>query len=200
MFLYMVSIGQRPVTPAELSTKNDPALNDRPHYTEFMTDLQSISTPNDDPQLTESKKAALADAWMLRPEIQNKYGGLSNTAFVQALLDTAGVTIPNQQALVDDLNAGRRTRAQVLRAIAESPEVSARFYRPAFGTMGYFGYLHRDPEDCHNPNNWTGGDVNQCGYIFHNNRFNLPFDPAEIENIMVRGFIESPEYRQRFGP
>ncbi|MFL6231323.1 MAG: Calx-beta domain-containing protein, partial [Pyrinomonadaceae bacterium] len=36
MYLYMVSLGQRPVTPAELATKNDPARNDRPHYAEFM--------------------------------------------------------------------------------------------------------------------------------------------------------------------
>ncbi len=44
MYLYMVSIGQRPKTVAELPTKNDPALNDRPHYTEFFADLGSIST------------------------------------------------------------------------------------------------------------------------------------------------------------
>jgi hypothetical protein len=117
------------------------------------------------------------------------------------LLDTAGVTISDQSTLVQDLNNGTKTRAQVLRAIVESPQVNAKFYQQAFVTMEYFGYLRRDPEDCHNPQHWDKNDPNQCGYIFHNNRFNTPgANPDLIENIIVRGFIESPEYRQRFGP
>jgi hypothetical protein len=96
--------------------------------------------------------------------------------------------------LVNDLNSGARTRAQVLRAITESPEVNARFYKAAFVTMEYFAYLRRDPEDCHGR-----PDPAQCGYIFHNQRFQLAADPDFLENTIVRGFIESPEYRQRFG-
>jgi len=61
--------------------------------------------------------------------------------------------------------------------------------------MEYFGYLRRDPEDCH-----ASMDPSNCGYIFHNSRFNTPgANPDMIENIIVRGFIESPEYRGRFG-
>jgi hypothetical protein len=190
MFLYMVSIGQRPQTVAELS---DNTKVDRPHYAEFMTDLAAISTPNDDPALTEQKKNALADAWMLRSEIVAKYGALSNADFVQTLLNTGGVTNPNQAQLVADLNAGTKTRAQVLRIIAESTQVSDKYYKPAFVTMEYFGFLRRDPEDCHN-----SPDPSQCGYIFHNARFNLAIDPAVIENVIVRGFMESPEYLNRF--
>jgi len=193
MYLYMVSLGQRPVTPAELSNPNK---IDRPHYAEFMADLQSISTANDDPALDEPKKAALADAWMQRAEIQALYpAGLSNAQFVQKLLDTAGVTNSQQNQLVTDLNNNVKTRAQVLRIIAESPEVAAKFYKQAFVTMEYFGYLLRDPEDCHG-----SADPSQCGYIFHNNRFHLAADPDFLENTIVRGFIESPEYRRRFGP
>ena len=190
MYLYMVSIGQRPVTAAELT---DTSKVDRPHYAEFMSDLATISTPNDDPVLTETKKNALADAWMQRAEIQAKYNGLSNAAFVQTLLNTAGVTISNQAQLVADLDSSAKTRAQVLRIIAESTPVSDKFYKQAFVTMEYFGFLRRDPEDCHgNPN------PNQCGYIFHNNRFNSGFDPTVVEHVIVRGFMESPEYRNRF--
>src|SRR6267142_5269285 len=129
MYLYMVSIGQRPVTPAELPLKNDPTLNDRPGYDEFFADLSSISTPNDDPALTDQKKTALADAWMLRAQIQSIYGGLSNSAFVQKLIDVSGVT-PSNQNWVAELNAGTKTRARVLREFAESPEVDAKFYNP----------------------------------------------------------------------
>src|SRR5882724_9755725 len=158
MYLYMVSIGQRPKTVAELPTKNDPLLNDRPHYTEFFADLGSVSTPNDDPALTETKKAALADAWMLRPQIQALYPAaptMTNAQFVQKLLDTAGVTNSQQSQLVTDLNNSAKTRAQVLRIIAESSEVDAKFFQQSYVTMEYFGYLRRDPEDCHNSSNWS---------------------------------------------
>jgi hypothetical protein len=197
MYLYMVSLGQRAVTPAEL---NDPSKIDRPHYGEFIVDLQSISDPTDDPVIGEARKVALTDAWMQRAEIQAKYPNtMSNAMFVQTLFNTAGVTVSNQNWAAE-LTAGTKTRAQVLREFAESPEVNTKFYKPAFVTMEYFGYLRRDPEDCKNPSNWTGGDPNQCGYIFHNNRFHLAADPDFLENTIVRGFIESPEYRQRFGP
>ena len=190
MYLYMTSLGQRPATVAELG---DPSKNDRPHYAEFMTDLAAISVPDDDPVLGEQKKVQLTDAWMQRTEIKNKYDALSNAAFVQTLLDTAGVTNPNQAQLVADLNAATKTRAQVLRIIAESTQVNDKFYKQAFVTMEYFGYLRRDPEICVGSPN-----PSQCGYIFHNERFKLTADPDFLENTIVRGFIESPEYINRF--
>lgn len=190
MYLYMVSLGQRPATVAELT---DPAKIERPHYAEFMTDLGAISTPNDDPALTEQKKAELANAWMQRTEIKAKYDALSNANFVQTLLTTAGVTISNQAQLVSDLNAATKTRAQVLRLIAESTEVDTKFSKNAFVTMEYFGYLRRDPEVCKGSANPA-----QCGYIFHNERFKLTADKDFLENTIVRGFIESPEYINRF--
>jgi hypothetical protein len=158
-----------------------------------MADLGTISTPNDDPALTNQKKDELSVAWLQRTEINNIYGGLSNSAFVQKLVDTAGVTLPNQTQLVNDLNGGQKTRAQVLRAIAESPQVDEKFYKQAFVTMEYFGYLRRDPEVCVGSPN-----PSQCGYIFHNERFKLTADKDFLENTIVRGFIESPEYTNRF--
>jgi hypothetical protein len=190
MYLYMVSLGQRPATVAELS---NPAKIDRPHYSEFMADLGSISTPNDDAALTDQKKSELAVAWTNRTEFKNIYDPLSNAAYVQKLLDTAGVTNPNQAQLVNDLNSAAKTRAQVLRIIAESTEVDTKFYKNAFVTMEYFGFLRRDPEVCVGSPN-----PSQCGYIFHNERFNLVADKDFLENTIVRGFIESPEYINRF--
>ena len=190
MYLYMVTLGQRPATVAELT---DPAKVDRPHYAEFMADLGTISTPNDDAALTNQKKDELSVAWLQRTEINNIYGALSNAAFVQKLVDTAGVNLSNQTALVNDLNSSAKTRAQVLRAIAESPEVDDKFYKQAFVTMEYFGYLRRDPEVCVGSPN-----PSQCGYIFHNERFKLTADKDFLENTIVRGFIESPEYINRF--
>jgi hypothetical protein len=57
--------------------------------------------------------------------------------------------------------------------------------------MQYFGYLHRNPNDA------PDGDF--VGYNFwldKLDRFNGDFIGAE----MVKAFLASAEYRQRFGP
>lgn len=192
LYLYKITLGQRPATVAELS---DSTKIDRPHYTEFMMDLRNISDPNDDKAVVSAMKDALTIAWLQRPEIQAIFGSLTNEQFVKKLESTAGVTLANESTLIANLNNATQTRAQVLRAVAESPEVNAKFYKQAFVPIEYFGYLRRDPEDCHGHPN-----PSQCGYIFHNNSFNSPGNPSQIEILIVRGFIESPEYRQRFGP
>lgn len=198
MYLYMVSIGQRPVTVAELPTKNDPNLNDRPLYGEFMTDLASISTPNDDPALTETLKNNLANNWMTRTQIVGIYGSLNGAQFVQKLRDVSGVNPAGSSGWAADIDSSAKTKAQVLRLFAESPEVDAKFFKQSFVTMEYFGYLRRKPEDCHDQANWGPNGAADCGFIFHNARFNLHPDPDFIQNTIVRGFIESPEYINRF--
>jgi len=196
MYLYMISFGQRAVSVAELG---DNTKIERPHYAEFMTDVAAITDPADRNGPDPTKKAAFLVAWVQRPEFVSLYpAGLTNAQFALGLANTAGVTL---SAATQSAVAAAATRAEILRIIAESPEVNARFYQQAFVTMEYFGYLRRDPEDCHNSANWFGtGDPNACGYIFHNNRFQLIANPDLLENTIVRGFIESPEYRQRFGP
>ena len=191
--LFNIVFGQRPKTIIELS---DPSKVERPHYAEFMTDLASLSTPTDDPLLDDQKKNQLTANWLGRTEVQAILpNSLTNEQFVHKLGSIAGVTVSNEDTLIASLNFGGLTRARVLRAVAESPEIINKFYIQNFVTMEYFGYLRRDPEDCH-----ASLDPLNCGYIFHNNRFNTPgADPDLIENFIVRGFIESPEYRGRFG-
>ena len=90
-----------------------------------------------------------------------------------------------RNSLVAALNGSTMTRAQVLRAIAETDELNSREFRAAFVTMEYFGYLRRDPD--------TAGFNFWLGKL---NAFNGNFQNAE----MVKAFISSSEYRQRFGP
>ena len=194
IYLYMVSIGQRPISPAELS---DSSKVERPHYSEFMADVASITSPDDRQGPDPAKKAALADAWMQRSEIVAKYPlSLTTAQLAQALQNTAGVTLADQSVF------NGKTRGQILQIVAESPEVSTKFYVPAFVSMEYLGYLRRDPEDCHNSANWFGTpDGSGCGYIFHNNRYGqlkAVLGGDLTENFIVRGFIESPEYQGRF--
>ncbi|HEX6623664.1 MAG TPA: TIGR03118 family protein, partial [Pyrinomonadaceae bacterium] len=90
-----------------------------------------------------------------------------------------------RDSLVTGLNNMTLTRATVLRMVAESQELNTREFNRAFVTMEYFGYLRRDPD--------TGGFNFWLDKL---NSFNGNFQDAE----MVRAFIESLEYRQRFGP
>lgn len=184
-YLYMVTLGHRPASQAELASQGQPPF-ERPHYLEFMADLQSISDPNDDKTVVSGKKDALTSEFLQRSEIQLIFGALTNSQFVAKLEEVAGVTLANRNQLIADLDSATKTRAQVLRIVAESAEVRAKLYMQAFITMEYFGLLRRDPD--------------LPGYVFHNDRFRLVADPDLLQNFMVRGFIESPEYRGRFGP
>jgi hypothetical protein len=150
---------------------------------EFMADLQSITSPDDRTGADPARKAALTAAFLQRPEIVAKYGSMTDAQFAQALQQTAGVTLADQSLF------NGKSRAEILRIVTESPEVDAKFYRQAFVTMEYFGFLRRDPD--------------LSGYVFHNNRsrqLEQLISSDLTENFIVRGFIESPEYRQRFGP
>jgi uncharacterized protein (TIGR03118 family) len=90
-----------------------------------------------------------------------------------------------RDSLVAGLNGATETRATVLRKIAESEEFSANETNRAFVLMQYFGYLRRDP------------DV--AGYNFWLNKLNA-FNGNFVNAEMVKAFINSSEYRQRFGP
>ena len=188
--LFNIVFGQRPKTVAELS---DPAKVERPHFDEFMSDVAFLSVP--DAELN-AKKDQLAADWLGRSEVQAILpNSSSNQQFVQKLGMTAGVTLTNESTLIANLNSGSQTRAQVLRAVAESTQIVDKFVLQNFVTMQYIGHLRREPENCHG-----SSDPANCGYIFHYNRFPSSGDPAPTENLITRGFIESTEYRQRFGP
>lgn len=152
-----------------------------PHYAEFLPDLSRVTGFQSASDLEASKQAFTND-FVQRPEFVNRYGAITDpTAYVNALCATAGVTPSNKQQLINDLAAGRKSRADVLRAITESPEVAAKFFNEAFVVMEYFGYLHRDPDALFV--NWLNL-LNQTGDF----------------RTLVNGFVNSQEYRQRFGP
>ncbi|HZI88739.1 MAG TPA: hypothetical protein VFD48_18040 [Pyrinomonadaceae bacterium] len=93
--------------------------------------------------------------------------------------------------LVNELSSGAKTRAQVLRAVAENAEFTRANFNRAFVLMQYFGYLRRNPNDF--PDNNFGG---YNFWLTKLDQINGNFVQAE----MVKAFITSTEYRQRFGP
>ncbi|MDQ3804663.1 MAG: DUF4214 domain-containing protein [Acidobacteriota bacterium] len=175
---------------------NKASYGTMPRRNQFLVDMQAavrgvvVGTPGWQQRLEANKAAAVA-AWVARPEFKQRYDGLSNEQYVDALLRNAGLAGDQQlrQSLLDGLNAGTRTRASALRTVADHASFRGREQNPAFVLMQYFGYLHRNPNE--------GPDVNMDGFNFWLKKLNDnrgDFHRAE----MVRAFIESIEYRERF--
>jgi hypothetical protein len=162
------------------------ALGRKPSYDEFNVDRARVSGFQTEAELEQSKVDFITD-FMGRTEFTSAYNGLSNNQYVQQLYFTAGVqqvTVGGVVRTLSDeqqrLNADTISRAQVLRDIAESPEVSAKYLVEATVVMHYFGYLRRDPDAFYQ--DWIT-ILNQTG------------DSRNVTN----GFVNSLEYRARFG-
>lgn len=123
---------------------------------------------------------------------------LTPAAFVDALNQNAGnVLSSSERTTMIGLFGGANdsgnltTRAQVLRQIAEHQKLYNSEYNRAFVLMQYFGYLRRNPDDAPEvTRDYTGYDF----WLKKLNRFNGNYIEAE----MVKAFITSIEYRQRF--
>ena len=89
-----------------------------------------------------------------------------------------------RNSLIAGLDAMTETRATVLRKVAEQEELKLREFNAAFVLMEYFGFLRRDPDT--------------AGFNFWLNKLNA-FNGNFVDAEMVKAFITSLEYRQRFG-
>jgi len=145
-------------------------------------------------QQIENNKQAFVSELALRGRFTTAFpGGMSPAQFVDTLNGNAGSPLAQSERdqLVNDLTAGAKTRTQVLRAIAEHPNLVNSEFNRAFVLMQFFGYLRRNPND--------SPDADYTGYDFwltKLNQFGGNFQNAE----MVKAFLTSIEYRQRFGP
>jgi hypothetical protein len=128
----------------------------------------------------------------MRTEFQANYPlSLTPAQFVDNLNALAGgvLSTSERDALVNGLTGGQETRATVLRKIAEDVDFRNAEFNRAFVLMQYFGYLRRNPDDA--------PDFNFSGYDFwlgKLNQFGGDYRAAE----MVKAFIISQEYRERF--
>jgi uncharacterized protein DUF4214 len=158
----------------------DAALGRRPLYSEFIPDMVKVGGGLSPQQEIDAKNQYTND-FVQKPEFKNIYDALSNSQFVDKLEQTAGVTLTNKADLVNALNGGTQTRAQVARTVIETSAVFDKFFNRGFVTMQYFGYLRRDP-DTIGFKNWVD---------------TLNADPNNFRH-MIFGFIYSTEYRNRF--
>ena len=161
------------------------AFGHKPFYAEFVPDLASVSGFLTTDQL-EASKAKFVEDFSMRPSFTSIYNQpnttTANQQYVDALLSTAGVTLAAspRQSLIDGLNNGTLTRGQVLRLIVDSSEVQSKYFNQAYAVMECFGYLRREPDSFYL--DWI-----------------KVLDSTGDARGMVTGFVNSTEYRQRFG-
>ncbi|HEX5709115.1 MAG TPA: Calx-beta domain-containing protein [Pyrinomonadaceae bacterium] len=169
-------------------------------YKDFLPDAQAVGRDvvvgrQGWPQLLEQNKRAYLDEFVARQTFRTAYpASMSAAAFVDKLNANVGGALSQSErsALAGALAAGTKTRAEVLRAVAEDADLDARERNRAFVLMQYFGYMRRNPPD---PPEAT---LDFQGYNFWLGKLN-DHDGNFISAEMVKAFITSGEYRQRFG-
>jgi len=132
----------------------------------------------------EENKLELLTRVMAQEEFMNIYGGLNHAQFVDKLIQTAGVTIPNadRNGWVNALNGATKSRARVFRELSERTEISTKYLHEAQVVSCYYGFFTRNPD---------------AAYL----DFLQRLDSGQINlGDLANAFIYSSEYRRRFGP
>jgi hypothetical protein len=183
-----------------------------PRYTAFLADQHEVGEgffvgQGDWQQRLEANKRSYLQEFTSRPEFVSRFPqGVSAADYVSRLFANAGAT-PTQVETADAVSkygAGDAVgRASALRSVVESGSVFNAEYNSAFVLMQYYGYLRRDPD--------SAPDIDFSGYGFWLAKLNSVSRPGEdmrddaqaqarVQRAeMVRAFIESIEYRGRFG-
>jgi uncharacterized delta-60 repeat protein len=172
-------------------------------FREFLRDTQRIGSgvvilsPGWE-QALENNKQAYALEFVQTSRFKSAYPEtMTSDQFVDQLNQNAGnVLSPSErQTMINIFGSAHHTtditvRAQALRQVAENQNLFKGESNRAFVLAQYFGYLRRNPSDL--------PDSDYTGYEFwltKLNQFNGDYVGAE----MVKAFINSSEYRQRFG-
>jgi hypothetical protein len=149
-------------------------------------------------QQLDINKQLFATAFVSRSRFTTAYPTTMTPAqFVDALFLNTGVTptADERAAAISEFGSASTSadvaaRARALRLTAENATFAQQEFNKAFVLMEYFGYLRRNPNDA--------PDTNFSGYNFwlaKLNQFGGNFVNAEL----VKAFLVSSEYRQRFG-
>ena len=170
---------------------------------EFLSDKRNIGegvivNVGDWQTQLENNKRAFALDFVSRGRFLSAYPStMTADAFVDKLDQNAGgvLSAGERTQLVSDLGAtpaDASKRASVLRQVAENSTLRQREVNRAFVLMQYYGYLRRNPSDPPEPS------LDFAGWKFWLDKLN-EFNGNYIQAEMVKAFITSDEYRQRFG-
>jgi hypothetical protein len=146
-------------------------------------------------QQLENNKNALALEFVQRLRFTSAYpSNMTPTDFVNKLNQQAGgvLSASERTQLINELSARNTTegRASVFRKVAEDADLSRNEFNRAFVLMQYYGYLRRNPD--------AAPDSNFGGWKFWLDKLNQ-FNGNFVQAEMIKAFISSVEYRQRFG-
>jgi hypothetical protein len=164
---------------------------------EFRADTQEIAQdvtvlqPGWQDRVEANKRAFVAE-FVQRDRFAAAFpSSLTPADFVDRLNGNAGNPLSQSERdqLVSDLANGARTRGEVLRAVAEDPDLNKAEFNRAFVLMQYFGYLRRNPD--------SAPDSDYTGFEFWLTKLNS-FNGDYLKAEMVKAFLSSSEYRERF--
>ncbi|HXI24115.1 MAG TPA: hypothetical protein VNG71_09575, partial [Pyrinomonadaceae bacterium] len=175
---------------------NKESFGTMPRRNDFLVEMQSVAqgvivnAPGWQQKLEDNKRQE-AERFAQRQDFRQRFDDKSNRDFVNLLFSNAGVTPDSteRENLIHGLDTGTETRGSVLRKVAENADFSRQEQNPAFVLMQYFGYLHRNPDE--------GADHDLSGFKFWLSKLN-EHNGNFIEAEMVKAFLNSTEYRQRF--
>jgi CSLREA domain-containing protein len=167
---------------------------------EFLPDTQRISKDvivgtAGWPGRLDANKTAFAQEFVAQSRFKTIFPeGMTPQQFVDKLNANAGDVLSDTERvnLVGELAANNTAagRASVLLKVSENAELSRRELNRAFVLMQFFGYLRRNPNDA--------PDTSHGGYNFWLTKLN-EFSGNFVQAQMVNAFLDSFEYRQRFG-
>ncbi len=173
-------------------------------FNEFLPDTQEIGQGVVVGQtgweaVLENNKQAFALSFAQRARFMTAFPTtMTPTQFVNQLFSNAAVTpsATDLAAAIGEFGSATDTsdaaaRARALRDVAENSILNSQEFNRAFVLMQFFGYLRRNPNDPQ--------DTDYTGYEFWLNKLNQ-FNGNFVAAEMVKAFITSAEYRQRFGP
>ena len=184
-----------------------------PRYIEFLRDTQrlgqgvAVGLPNWEVVLEQNKLAFGLD-WVDRPDFLAEYPlSLTRDEYIDKLFSTLGVMPTpgerNQAVLAWEAPGSlKEKRARTIRAVIETGGAFNAQYNPAFVALQYFGYLRRNANDAPD-NNFSGYDF----WLNKMNSFSRPGEDVRDAQValsrvkraeMVKAFLASIEYRQRF--
>jgi hypothetical protein len=183
-----------------------------PRYATFLRDQRQIGEGiivgqgNWQAQLETNKQKYLED-FVSRPDFVAQFPqGMGAAAYVDKLFANAGFPVApaaDRSAALAAYGSGDLAgRVAALKSVIESGPVFNFIYNRAFVLMQYFGYLRRNPDDSPD-NNFVGyefwlGKLNGVSRQGEDMRDDVQAQARVQRAEMVRAFIESIEYRQRF--
>jgi len=190
------------------------AAKSNPRYAVFLRDQREIGDgvivgqANWPAQLDANKQAYLQD-FVTRAEFTSQASfapGVAAATYVDALFANSGATPTSSErsAAISAYGSGDTAgRAAALKSVVESGSVFNQLYNDSFVLMQYFGYLRRNPDDAPD-NNFNGYDfwlakLNGVSQPSEDMRDDTQAQHRTERAEMIRAFIESTEYRERFG-